>query len=102
MTTSDQQNEAVSAKQAIALQTNSRTLYGALDLGTNSCRMLIAEPQEDCFSVIDRFSKSVRLGERLEVTGQLSDTSIERTIRALKICKQKLDSNNVIMFLSCV
>ena len=34
-------------------------LYAALDLGTNSCRMLIAEPQGHQFRVVDSFSKSV-------------------------------------------
>ena len=35
------------------------TLYAALDLGTNSCRMLIAQPKGSQFHVIDSFSKSV-------------------------------------------
>ena len=35
-------------------------LYAALDLGTNSCRMLIAQPKGSQFHVVDSFSKSVR------------------------------------------
>src|SRR5690554_6436456 len=50
-------------------------LYAALDLGTNSCRMLIAEPCGSQFRVIDSFSKSVQLGAGLEKTGQLSRVS---------------------------
>ncbi|MCY4303242.1 MAG: Ppx/GppA family phosphatase [Aestuariivita sp.] len=91
----NQQNKAFFTKQTVVLEAKSRALYGALDLGTNSCRMLIAEPREGGFNVVDSFSKLVRLGEGLEITGQLSDTSIERTIRALKICKRKLECNNV-------
>ena len=37
-------------------------LYAALDLGTNSCRMLIAQPKGNQFHVVDSFSKSVQLG----------------------------------------
>ena len=37
-------------------------LYAALDLGTNSCRMLIAQPKGSQFHVVDSFSKSVQLG----------------------------------------
>lgn len=37
-------------------------LYAALDLGTNSCRMLIAQPKGSGFHVVDSFSKSVQLG----------------------------------------
>ena len=47
-------------------------LYAALDLGTNSCRMLIAQPRGSGFSVVDSFSKSVQLGAGLEKTGRLS------------------------------
>jgi exopolyphosphatase/guanosine-5'-triphosphate,3'-diphosphate pyrophosphatase len=35
-------------------------LYAALDLGTNSCRMLIAQPKGNQFHVVDSFSKSVQ------------------------------------------
>ena len=36
--------------------------YGALDLGTNSCRMLIARAEGNQVKVIDSFSKAVQLG----------------------------------------
>ncbi|NNU80581.1 Ppx/GppA family phosphatase [Halovulum dunhuangense] len=65
-------------------------LYAALDLGTNSCRMLIAAPQGPQFTIVDAFAKSVRLGADLERTGALSRASIERTIRALQVCAGKL------------
>ena len=44
-------------------------LYAALDLGTNSCRMLIAQPKGAQFHVIDSFAKSVQLGSGLEKRG---------------------------------
>ncbi|MHA3978523.1 Ppx/GppA phosphatase family protein [Halovulum sp. GXIMD14794] len=65
-------------------------LYAALDLGTNSCRMLIAAPNGAQFRIVDAFAKSVRLGADLERTGHLSRPSIERTIRALQVCASKL------------
>jgi len=65
-------------------------LYAALDLGTNSCRMLIAAPDGAQFRIVDAFAKSVRLGADLERTGGLSRSSIERTIRALQVCASKL------------
>ena len=66
-------------------------LYAALDLGTNSCRMLIAAPDGGHFRVIDAFAKSVRLGSGLERTGHLSRGAIARTLAALEICAGKLD-----------
>ncbi|MES0861445.1 Ppx/GppA phosphatase family protein [Ruegeria sp. SCPT10] len=70
-------------------------LYAALDLGTNSCRMLIAQPKGSGFHVVDSFSKSVQLGAGLERTGRLSRASMSRTVQALRICQQKLKRNKV-------
>ncbi|MDQ2088564.1 Ppx/GppA phosphatase family protein [Marimonas arenosa] len=70
-------------------------LYAALDLGTNSCRMLIAQPKGSQFHVVDSFSKSVQLGAGLERTGRLSRASMGRTIQALRICQQKLKRHKV-------
>ncbi len=70
-------------------------LYAALDLGTNSCRMLIAQPKGSQFHVIDSFTKSVQLGLGLESTGKLSRTSMNRTISAMRVCRQKLERHGV-------
>ena len=70
-------------------------LYAALDLGTNSCRMLIAQPKGNQFHVVDSFSKSVQLGAGLEASGRLSRSSIGRTVHALRICQKKLHKHNV-------
>ncbi|HCQ67354.1 MAG TPA: exopolyphosphatase [Rhodobacteraceae bacterium] len=72
------------------------SLYAALDLGTNSCRMLIAQPDGNQFHVIDSFSKSVGLGQGLGGSGRLSRSSMARTVQALKICKRKLSKHEVI------
>lgn len=73
----------------------SQRAYAALDLGTNNCRLLIARPQADRFSVIDAFSRIVRLGEGLSATGRLSDAAMNRTIAALHICADKLMRRDV-------
>jgi exopolyphosphatase / guanosine-5'-triphosphate,3'-diphosphate pyrophosphatase len=65
-------------------------LYGALDLGTNNCRLLIATPGAAGFEVVDAFSRIVRLGEGLSISGRLSDHAMKRTIEALRVCANKL------------
>ena len=70
-------------------------LYAALDLGTNSCRMLIAQPKGNQFHVVDSFSKSVQLGLGLEASGKLSRASMNRTVQALRICRKKLEKHEV-------
>lgn len=69
--------------------------YAALDLGTNNCRLLIARPSGRDFTVIDAFSRVVKLGEDLTITGRLSDDAMERTMGALAICAEKLRRRNV-------
>lgn len=70
-------------------------LYAALDLGTNSCRMLIARPKGNQFHVVDSFSKTVHLGAGLEASGWLSRASMARTVQAIRICQRKIESNGV-------
>ena len=70
-------------------------LYAALDLGTNSCRMLIARPEGAQFVVVDSFSRPVELGSGLEHTGRLGYAQMARTVQALRICRRKLDENRV-------
>ena len=57
---------ALLPEQSAPLPTLSGQLYAALDLGTNSCRMLIAQPKGSQFLVVDSFSKTVQLGAGLE------------------------------------
>jgi len=70
-------------------------LYAALDLGTNSCRMLIAQPKGSQFTVVDSFSKTVQLGVGLEASGRLSRASMGRTVQALRICQKKIEKHGV-------
>ncbi|MDE1159644.1 MAG: Ppx/GppA phosphatase family protein [Neorhizobium sp.] len=66
-------------------------LYAALDLGTNNCRLLIAQPtRPGQFRVVDAFSRIVRLGEGLASTGRLSQDAMDRAVEALRICAGKL------------
>ena len=64
--------------------------YGALDLGTNNCRLLIAQPSPHGLAVVDAFSRIVRLGEGLGISGALSEAAMRRTIEALRVCSNKL------------
>lgn len=69
--------------------------YAALDLGTNNCRLLIARPSGRDFTVIDAFSRVVKLGEGLATSGRLSEAAMDRTLAALTICAEKLQRRNV-------
>jgi exopolyphosphatase/guanosine-5'-triphosphate,3'-diphosphate pyrophosphatase len=73
----------------------SRHTYGALDLGTNNCRLLIARPSDDGFTVIDAFSRVVRLGEGMATSGKISEAAQDRAVAALAVCADKLRRRRV-------
>jgi exopolyphosphatase/guanosine-5'-triphosphate,3'-diphosphate pyrophosphatase len=88
--------EQAPAKPAVLLQKPAPgfngilPIYGALDLGTNNCRLLVARPSRRGFFVIDAFSRIIKLGEGVSHTGFLSEAAMTRTIDALKICSAKM------------
>jgi len=89
------QEGSLSAGQAHGL------LYAALDLGTNNCRLLVANAQAGqnggppVLRICDSFSRIVRLGEGVSATGNLSADAMERTLQALKACQKKLSRYNL-------
>ena len=60
--------------------------YAAIDLGTNSCRLVIATPTPSSFRIVETFSKITRLGEGIIKDNELSRPAIKRTVGALKVC----------------
>jgi exopolyphosphatase/guanosine-5'-triphosphate,3'-diphosphate pyrophosphatase len=70
-------------------------IYGALDLGTNNCRLLLARPSRRGFRVVDAFSRIIRLGEGVGQSGMLSEAAMSRTLEALKVCASKLERHKV-------
>jgi exopolyphosphatase / guanosine-5'-triphosphate,3'-diphosphate pyrophosphatase len=69
--------------------------YAALDLGTNNCRLLVARPTGDSFRVIDAFSRIIRLGEGVSISGRLSEPAVARAIEALSVCRDKMRNRGV-------
>jgi exopolyphosphatase / guanosine-5'-triphosphate,3'-diphosphate pyrophosphatase len=76
-------------------------LFAALDLGTNNCRLLIAQRVPGGFRVVDSFSRIVRLGDGMGMTGHLSEEAMSRTLAAIQACSDKLSRHPKIK-LRCV
>ena len=72
-----------------------RHVFAAVDLGTSNCRLLVAKPTKSGFRVIDAFSRTVRLGEGVESSGQLSADAMDRAVEALRICANKIRRRKV-------
>jgi len=69
--------------------------FAAIDLGTNNCRLLVARASVSGFEVIDAYSRPVRLGEGMALSGTLCGDAIDRTLGALEICAAKIARNRV-------
>lgn len=90
------QNKARSRRRSTAPRAdNKEPFYAAVDLGTNNCRLLIAQRHGSYFRVRESYSQLVRLGEGLEDTGQLSAASMDRTISALTEIRKRLKRRKV-------
>ncbi len=87
------------------MNNNNSDIYAALDLGTNNCRLLVAEQRQtgnqrtdkssSDIKILDSFSRIVKLGEGVSDSGMLSDNAIKRTLDALKNCQRKMDKHNI-------
>ena len=84
-----------------AISAIQKPVIAAIDIGTNSIHMVVVEiePSLPSFSIIAKEKDTVRLGDRDPKTGNLTPEAIERSIAALKRCKdlaQSLQVNQII------
>jgi exopolyphosphatase/guanosine-5'-triphosphate,3'-diphosphate pyrophosphatase len=70
-------------------------IFAAIDLGTNNCRLLVARASAEGFDVIDAYSRPVRLGEGMALSGTLCGDAIDRTLGALQVCAAKIERHGV-------
>ncbi|WP_293721144.1 3-dehydroquinate synthase [uncultured Cetobacterium sp.] len=96
--------ENLPVEKDIILEANrhfkNRILKGVIDIGTNSCRIFIAEVEKsnNKIEIITPIFKDLevsRLGKNLNQTGVLSKESIEKTYEIIKKFKEKSDSMGV-------
>ena len=87
--------DAAAPEQQHAAPAARNAFYGALDLGTNNCRLLVATPRDYGFRVVDAFSRIVRLGEGVGHSRRLGDAAMGRAIEALRVCAAKLAEREV-------
>lgn len=56
----------------------------AVDIGTNSTRLLVAEPGPDGLVSVERLMRITRLGQGVDRTGSFAPEALERTLAVLK------------------
>ena len=65
--------------------------YGAIDIGTNSMRLLLADVEGGKFIKREKFINTTRLGQGIDREGNISEESIDRNIEALVNFKDKCE-----------
>ncbi len=72
------------------LQAGASSVIAAVDLGSNSFHMVVAQDQHGQLKVIDRIREMVRLGANLDQSGKLSEDSQARALECLQRFGQRL------------
>ena len=73
-----------------------KTRIAAIDIGTNSIRCIIAEAtKEGTFKILDDEKATVRLGERLAMTGVISEEASIRALEAIQRFQKLVTGLNV-------
>jgi exopolyphosphatase / guanosine-5'-triphosphate,3'-diphosphate pyrophosphatase len=71
------------------------TVVAAIDLGTNSTRVLAARPVDRKLDILDRRNTITRLGQNVGASGRLADEAVERTLACLRDYRAILDEHGV-------
>jgi exopolyphosphatase/guanosine-5'-triphosphate,3'-diphosphate pyrophosphatase len=80
---------ATSEDKQIFLSADMACRLAAIDIGSNSVRLLVAEAlRGGTYRILDEEREPTRLGRSVSEKGQLDDESMERTITALRTFKQ--------------
>jgi exopolyphosphatase / guanosine-5'-triphosphate,3'-diphosphate pyrophosphatase len=66
------------------------TRVAAIDCGTNSIRLLIADVSDDGLQDVTRQMEIVRLGEGVDRTGRISEAALRRTLDALRRYEEQI------------
>ncbi len=72
------------------LSSSPSSVIAAVDLGSNSFHMVVAQDQHGQLKIIDRIREMVRLGAGLNSSGKLSKESKERALECLQRFGQRL------------
>ncbi len=71
------------------------TRVAAIDCGTNSIRLLIADAANGVLTDVVRLMRVVRLGEGVDATGRFSEAALERTLAATREYAELIERHDV-------
>src|SRR5687768_13212296 len=81
--------DASSEEKQYVLSADFGHRLAAIDIGSNSVRLIVAEPlRGGSYRILDEEKVSARLGQGLSTTGRLDNASMEKALVGLKRMKQ--------------
>ncbi|MBM3953019.1 MAG: Ppx/GppA family phosphatase [Planctomycetes bacterium] len=85
----ERMRDSVDEDKQIFLSPEMTTRLGAIDIGSNSVRLIVAEAlRGGNYRIIDEEREPTRLGRSVSTTGRLDDESMARTVQALGSFRQ--------------
>jgi exopolyphosphatase/guanosine-5'-triphosphate,3'-diphosphate pyrophosphatase len=75
--------------------------YAAIDLGSNSCRLLITKATEQGLRHVESFSRVIRLSEGLGQSGRISEAAMARALTTLQQSVKRLNNYGAVK-LRCI
>ncbi len=63
-----------------------RHYFASIDLGSNTCRLMVTRYEDGVLTPVDAFARVIRLGEGLVATGRLKEDAMQRAIEAVRAC----------------
>ena len=82
-------------------KTGSRIRAGAVDLGTQTFRMVVADLTPGSIEVLEHYMMHVRLGEGLRATGRIRADAMERGLAALRAFKAAAERHDLDIIRAC-
>ncbi|PIF05147.1 MAG: exopolyphosphatase, partial [Draconibacterium sp.] len=67
--------------------------YAIIDLGTNTCNLLIAETKATGYSILHQSKELVKLGDNQISNNALSDAAMQRAVNVLRLQREISESN---------
>lgn len=77
------------------------TRLAAIDIGTNTVRMLVADASRGALRPVARMRRITGMGKRLRATGMIGDVEFAESVDALREIRGRLDSLGVVHYRAC-
>jgi exopolyphosphatase/guanosine-5'-triphosphate,3'-diphosphate pyrophosphatase len=76
-------------------------LLAAIDIGTNTIRMLVAKREGGRLRPVARARRLTGMGKELRATGRIGETEFRESLSALKEFRQRMDASGVERYRAC-